>query len=177
MSSKTTQVSSSPSESNSKGKLIRISTESAETQQETSEEDQPRRRKGVSQRAAKKVKEVVEYSDISSDEEDEEEEEEPDELFKPTKHVYYLAKNTIKEKRVLPKRSTLKEENEKQIVENVDMKVVVGMLDDIKGILGIEVVNQEAVYGILIKSDNDPNKVLTKIRRNLCYYRRVLSGN
>jgi len=58
-----------------------------------------------------------------------------------------------------------------------DMEIVRSMLSDIQIILGIQDVNQPAVYSILIKSDNDSNKVLTKIKRNLCYYRRVLSTN
>lgn len=125
-------------------------------------------------------KRVIEYEDeeFSSEEDEELVEEEPDELFKPTKHVYYLAKNTIKTKRVMPKRCILKEEEKPKIsTPTNDMEVVQSMLDDIKGILGISEVNQSAVYSILVKSDNDPSKVLTKIRRNLCYYRRVLSMN
>jgi len=89
-----------------------------------------------------------------------------------------LAKNTIKEKRVLPRRAVPKEEEKSNPSPAAsDMEIVGSMLTDIQSILGIHDVNQPAVYSILIKSDNDPNKVLTKIRRNLCYYRRVLLAN
>jgi len=129
----------------------------------------------------KKKKIPVEDSQSKTSEEEEEDEHEvdekqitlEDELFKPTKHCYYATKNSIKEKRVLTKRRTEIEKKSIHALPN-NMEVLFQLICELETIFGYKDIDQEKVYGILLKSEMDPKKSLIRIRRNLGYYKRNL---
>jgi len=54
------------------------------------------------------------------------------------------------------------------------MELVIKLIDELAPILGFSDMDQSKIYAILIKSDFEISKALTKIKRNLAYYKKTL---
>ena len=98
-----------------------------------------------------------------------------DEVFKPTKHVYYLTKNSIIKKRVLPKRGPSNlDVPDKIVAQDNPMELLYKLVSLLEPILGYKDIDQTKAYSILKKSDMNVEVSINKVKFNLCYYRRVL---
>lgn len=123
----------------------------------------------------KKIKKVEEMSEeeLESEESEGEEEEEGKDVFKPTKHCFYVAKKTITEKRVLPKRA--KPELHKVDEDSINpLELILQLTPRIKGMLGYDEIDQDKLYLTLAKCDMDMEKTCQKIKGNLRYFKRHL---
>jgi len=115
------------------------------------------------------------YESESEETEDESDEESKEELFKPTKHCYYVAKKTIKEVRVQPSRTTSKQEGSPP-PQKTEMEILCDLTTELEPLLGFKEINQTRLFEILRKSEMNAQSVLVKIRSNANYYRRILKS-
>lgn len=109
--------------------------------------------------------------DYSEDEDAESEEDSKEDLFKPTKHCYYVTKKTIKDKKILPKR-TLSKNSQNDEVDPAEL--ISSLHEGAEKILGYKDIDHKRLYSILVKSEMKLDITFKKIRSNLNYYKKIL---
>jgi len=75
---------------------------------------------------------------------------------------------------VLPKRVHTQDTSENANIQSNPMELVLRLISELEPLLGFSDIDQAKVYTILLKSDFVIAKSLTKIKRNVAYYKKIL---
>jgi len=163
LSSKTPQIRFLESKKLNEEKDSKIKVFNAST---TAKKDAP------SQKKTKKI-EVMSEDELESEESEDEDDDDGGDTFKPTKHCFYVAKKTIKEKRVLPvrRKPEVKKIDERSINP---LEYISQLMPRVTELLQMEDIDQPKLYLALQKCNFDIEKTLYMIKSNRRYYKRHL---
>jgi len=151
----------------------KVKTTGEETKNTVNEEEKRELVKVSKKEEEENSDDSIAYDSVEEEEEEEEDEEDDakEELFKPTKHCYYVTKKTIKDKKILPKRTSNKN-SQRDIIDPAQL--ISSLHEGAEQILGYKDFDHARLYSVLVKSEMQLDITLKKLRSNLNYYKRIL---